>query len=303
MRSRARNGLATSVHWSTYCRMLNSESPQTNDGPDASQPLDWLVRTLTREPQTWALFLDIDGTLIDLAPSPDDIVVPPDLPDHLTSVSGHLGGALALVTGRALPYADRLFQPHMFPIAGLHGSERRTADGTVSRVAATDAFDEVKSALQAAAGRWPGVLIEDKGAAVAAHYRQAQEHRADVEEAMEYYLLQAGPDFTLQRGKMVFEIRPARADKGGALQSYLSEEPFKGRRPIAIGDDVTDEAMFKVVNELNGHSIRVAETAGDTAARSIVASAADIRQALADIADAARGLPNPEDASQKGKRS
>ena len=87
------------------------------------------------------------------------------------------------------------------------------------------------------------------------------------------------------------------------MQSYLSEEPFKGRRPIAIGDDVTDEAMFKVVNELNGHSIRVAETAGDTAARGIVASAADIRQALADIADAARGLPNPEDASQKGKRS
>ncbi|MFN7103377.1 MAG: trehalose-phosphatase [Pseudorhizobium sp.] len=281
--------------------MLNSDPPQTKDAPDASQPLDWLVKLLTREPQTWALFLDIDGTLIDLAPSPDDIVVPPDLAADLTAVSGLLGGALALVTGRALPYADQLFQPHTFPIAGLHGSQRRTADGTVSQVAATTAFEEVKSELQAAAGQWPGVLIEDKGAAVAAHYRQAPEHQAEVEAAMEYYLLQAGPDFTLQRGKMVFEIRPARANKGGALQSYLSEAPFEGRRPIAIGDDVTDEAMFEVVNDLEGHSIRVAETEGGTAARSIVASAADVRQALAAIAVAARQSHSTEHASQEGR--
>jgi trehalose 6-phosphate phosphatase len=282
--------------------MLNSDPPQTKDTPDASQPLDWLVKTLTREPQKWALFLDIDGTLIDLAPSPDDIVVPSDLPGHLTSVSGLLGGALALVTGRALPYADQLFQPHAFPIAGLHGSERRTAGGTVSRVAATEAFEEVKNELRAAASQWPGVLIEDKGAAVAAHYRQAPQHLAEVEAAMEYYLLQAGRDFTLQRGKMVFEIRPARADKGGALQSYLSEAPFHGRRPIAIGDDVTDEAMFKVVNDLDGHSIRVAATEGGTAARSIVASPTDVREALAVIAAAARQI-NSSDASQKGRNA
>ena len=181
--------------------MLNSDPSKAKAGNDPSQTPQWLEDRLTAEPENWALFLDIDGTLIDLAPSPDEIVVPPDLPGNLKSISDRLGGALALVTGRGLPYADQLFQPYQFPIAGLHGSECRLADGSVHRIAATDAFDEVKNALRAAAGRWPGVLIEDKGAAVAAHYRQAPEHRTEVEEAMEYYLLQAGPDFTLQRGK------------------------------------------------------------------------------------------------------
>lgn len=279
--------------------MLHSHSTPPATGQDALPPLEWLVRTLAQEPDGWALFLDIDGTLLDLAPAPDEIVVPPELPLHLQAVSDRLGGALALVTGRALPYADALFRPHQFPIAGLHGSERRLADGTVERIAPTEAFEEVKTALQAAAGRWPGVLIEDKGAAVAAHYRQVPERQAEVEEAMEFYLLQAGPDFTLQRGKMVFEIRPARADKGGALETYLSEPPFKGRRPIAIGDDVTDEAMFQVVNDLGGRSIRVAETAGDTAARSIIASANLLRDALSHIAET-----NPsDDPRQKGRHA
>ena len=242
------------------------------------------MKALADEPERWALFLDIDGTLIDLAPTPDAIVVPPDLPRHLQAVSERLGGALALVTGRALTYADALFHPHQFPIAGLHGSERRLADGTVDRVSATEAFQDVKDALKAAAARWPGVLVEDKGAAVAAHYRQAPERQAEVEDLMRFYLLQAGKDFTLQRGKMVFEIRPARADKGGAVGTYLSEAPFAGRTPIAIGDDLTDEAMFAVANSLNGRSIRVAEIAGDTAADSIIPSAALLREALSRIA-------------------
>ncbi|HEX2148151.1 MAG TPA: trehalose-phosphatase, partial [Pseudorhizobium sp.] len=236
---------------------------------------------LRDEPESWALFLDIDGTLIDLAPSPDAIVVPRALARNLHIASERLGGALALVTGRALPYADALFQPYQFPIAGLHGSQRRLANGTIESVAATPAFEDVKTMLGAAAGQLPGVLIEDKGAAVAAHYRQAPERQAEVEELMNYYLLQAGPDFTLQRGKMVFEIRPARADKGGALQAYLAEPPFQGRRPIAIGDDVTDEAMFHVVNGLGGCSIRVAESRSGTAAQNIIASADLVRNALA----------------------
>ncbi len=169
------------------------------------------VDMLRREPDVWALFLDIDGTLIDIAPSPDAIVVPSGLPRRLRTISERLGGALALVTGRSLPYADDLFQPFSFPVAGLHGAERRTAGGAIDRIVATAAFEEVKDMLVAASGQWPGALIEDKGAAVAAHYRQAPEWRDEIEKAMEFYLLQAGPDFTLQRGKMVFEIRPARA--------------------------------------------------------------------------------------------
>lgn len=265
--------------------MTPSDPSQPEAVQDPLPPHEWLVKALVNEPERWALFLDIDGTLIDLAPTPDAIIVPQDLPPQLQAISELLGGALALVTGRALAYADALFQPHSFPIAGLHGSERRLADGTIDRVSATEAFEEVKAALKAAAGRWPGVLVEDKGAAIAAHYRQAPERKDEVEEAMEFYLLQAGPEFTLQRGKMVFEIRPARADKGGALERYLSEPPFKGRTPIAIGDDVTDEAMFDVANRMNGRSIRIAETAGDTAALTIIRSAALLREALSRIAD------------------
>lgn len=268
--------------------MHNPDPSQAGGGHDPLQQLEWLVTALSNEPHTWALFLDIDGTLIDLAPTPDTIVIPSSLPANLKAISERLGGALALVTGRALPYADELFRPYRFPIAGLHGSERRAADGSVERVAATAAFDEVKASLAAAAGEWPGVLIEDKGAAVAAHYRQAPEWCDEVEKAMGYYLLQAGEDFTLQRGKMVFEIRPAHADKGGALQAYLGEAPFQGRRPIAIGDDLTDEAMFKVANALGGHSVRIGDATlpDGTASQAtmFLSSAAKLRDILARLA-------------------
>jgi len=266
-----------------------------------------LTDVLTREPGAWALFLDIDGTLIDIAPSPDEITVPPDLPGQLMALSGRLNGALALVTGRALPYADALFLPYEFPVAGLHGAERRSADGTVDAVAATSAFEEVKAELAAAAGQWPGVLVEDKGAAVAAHYRQAPEWRDEVEKAMEFYRLQAGPDFTLQRGKMVFEIRPARANKGSAVEAYLRERPFQGRRPIAIGDDVTDEEMFRIANQLGGHSIRIAPSPEGTEARGIIGSTEALRQVLARVAAGGDAAPAPSPASstssQKGKIS
>lgn len=277
--------------------MQHSDPSQSGTPEGPLQQIEWLVDALTREPDAWALFLDIDGTLVDIAPSPDAIVVPPDLPGHLVALSRRLNGALALVTGRALPYADKLFQPYELPVAGLHGAERRLVDGSVDAVTATSAFEEVKAALAAAAGQWPGVLVEDKGAAVAAHYRQAPEWRDEVEKAMEFYLLQAGSDFTLQRGKMVFEIRPARANKGSAVQSYLEEAPFRGRRPIAIGDDVTDEDMFRIVNRMGGHSIRIADAPGNTEARGIIASAEDLRQALARAATAGDGSEFPSSTS------
>lgn len=285
--------------------MQHSDPSQSGTPERPPQQIEWLVDALTREPEAWALFLDIDGTLVDIAPSPDAIVVPPDLPGNLVALSKRLNGALALVTGRALPYADKLFQPYELPVAGLHGAERRMVDGSVDAVAATSVFEEVKTALAAAAGQWPGVLVEDKGAAVAAHYRQAPEWRDEVEKAMEFYLLQAGSDFTLQRGKMVFEIRPARANKGSAVQSYLEEAPFRGRRPIAIGDDVTDEEMFRIVNQMGGHSIRIADAPGGTEARGIIASAEDLRQALARAATAGDGSelssPTSVPSSLKGR--
>jgi trehalose 6-phosphate phosphatase len=231
----------------------------------------------------WAVFLDIDGTLIDIADTPDEIVVPPELPKHLDQLSRLLGGALALVTGRALPYADKLFSPHQFPIAGLHGAERRSASGTIDRIEPSGAFEELKTAIAGQVRQWPGILVEDKGLAIAAHYRQAPEYQQEVEAIMTHYLDLAGPDFTLQRGKMVLEIRPSRASKGEALKAFLSEQPFAGRTPIAIGDDVTDEAMFRVANELGGHAIRIVETPAETVAKWTLSSAAELREILATV--------------------
>jgi trehalose 6-phosphate phosphatase len=247
-----------------------------------------LLSGLSLQPEKWALFLDIDGTLIDIAETPDAIVVPPDLAENLHRLSGLLGGALALVTGRALPYADALFPPYHFPIAGLHGAERRSPSGAISRVEVHSGFNALKAALAGEARQWPGVLIEDKGLAIAAHYRLAPEYRAAVEATMERYFQLAGPDFTLQRGKMVVELRPAQASKGHAIKAFLAEPPFVGRLPITIGDDVTDEAMFRVANELGGYSIRITETPAETAATRTLGSAAELRAILAAAAHSAR---------------
>ncbi|RWX76785.1 trehalose-phosphatase [Neorhizobium lilium] len=243
-----------------------------------------ILYDIARDPGRWALFLDIDGTLIDIADSPDGITVPPDLPNTLEQISQLLGGALALVTGRALVYADALFGSHHFPIAGLHGAERRSSSGEVQRLERSGDFAALKERITDQARQWPGVLVEDKGLAIAAHYRQAPEYQQQVEAVMTHFAELAGPDYMLQRGKMVLEIRPSRASKGEALRAFLSEPPFQGRIPIAVGDDLTDEAMFRVANELGGHSIRIEETAAQSIATSALPSAAGLRAILGTLA-------------------
>ena len=228
-----------------------------------------LLELVVREPERYALFLDIDGTLLDLAESPDGIRVPSGLADDLATVSARMGGALALVTGRALTYADRLFTPHQFPIAGLHGTERRDASGAIIRSEPSAAFLAVKEDLPRLQQAWPGVLVEDKGAAIAVHYRQAPDCANVVQQAMADAMAAVGPGYELQTGKMVVEIRPDSADKGRALQAYLSEPTFRDRVAIAIGDDVTDEAMFECVNRLGGLSFRVGDLDGSLARQSL----------------------------------
>ncbi|WP_411034199.1 trehalose-phosphatase [Shinella sp. BYT-45] len=245
-----------------------------------------LVRRLVDEPDRWALFLDIDGTLLDLATTPDAIQVPLSLPGNLDAVSARLSGALALVTGRSLPYADGLFAPYRFPIAGLHGAEFRGADGQTSIAEATPAFTVLKRRLVEKTAWMEGVLIEDKGAAVAAHYRLAPAYDAALEKIMRDFAEEAGPGWVLQPGKMVFEIRPSRADKGAAVASYLEQPAFAGRLPITIGDDLTDESMFALANARGGQSIRVGSLATATCALAKASSPSAIRSALATIAAA-----------------
>ncbi len=243
-----------------------------------------LVRRLVDEPDRWALFLDIDGTLIDLAATPDAIQVPLSLAGDLQAVANRLRGALALVTGRSLVYADALFAPSRFPIAGLHGAELRGADGATVVATATPAFVTLKQRLVEQTAWMEGVLIEDKGAAVAAHYRLAPAFDTALEGIMRAFAEAAGPDWVLQPGKMVFEIRPARADKGDAVAVYLEQAAFVDRLPIAIGDDLTDETMFALANARGGQSIRVGSLSTPTCALAKASSPSAIRSALSTIA-------------------
>ena len=259
--------------------MNQAQKPQPSDAAARH-----LVHRLTDAPERWALFLDLDGTLIDLAATPDAIDVPLSLPGHLDTVSARLKGALALVTGRGLAYTDRLFAPYRFPVAGLHGAEFRGADGEVTAVRETPAFSALKRRIAERTEWMEGVLIEDKGAAVAAHYRLAPAHDAALEAIMREAAEAAGPGWVLQPGKMVFEIRPARADKGEAVAAYLEQAPFSGRLPLAIGDDLTDETMFALANARGGWSIRVGSLATATCALSKASSPSAIRSALALLA-------------------
>ncbi|MDL2399018.1 trehalose-phosphatase [Rhizobium mayense] len=263
--------------------MTYEEQPEQGEAQPAP-PNEPALSALSLYPQEWALFLDIDGTLLDLAETPEAIVVPPSLPFALQALSRQLDGALALVTGRAVAFVDPLFAPFHFPVAGLHGAERRDAAGRLRRALIPPAFQEMKRVIAQEVGAWPGVLVEDKGAAVAVHYRLAPEREGDVAEAMQRYLQEAGPDWILQHGKLVVEICPAHASKGHAVEAFLGEPPFSGRRPLAIGDDVTDETMFGVANRLGGQSVRVGTPSGKTLARASIPSPARLREILAALA-------------------
>lgn len=235
------------------------------------------------QPGQWAVFLDIDGTLLDLAATPDSIVVPETLPAQIDRLSQKLGGAVALVTGRALDYADQLFQPFRFPIAGLHGAEMRGPDGYELHAPPSPEFTALKLALMREAESMPGVLIEDKGGAVAAHYRLAPQFEERLGQRMHDYAHAAGPHWALQIGKFVYELRPARASKGDALERFLSEAPFTDRLPLALGDDLTDESMFAVANARGGYSIRVGQLNATTCAQATAQSPAFVRQAIAEV--------------------
>lgn len=257
---------------------------QAGKQEEANVSLEEAFAMVRREPDHWAVFLDIDGCLLDLAPTPDEIYVPPELPGAIEKLRMKLGGALALVTGRGLAYADALFDPFPFPIAGLHGAEMRGPDGKMIHAHAPPAFAELKAALAEEAKTMPGVLIEDKGAAVAAHYRLAPHYELTLGERMRAFAEAAGPDWALQLGKMVYEIRPARASKGDAVERFLSEQPFNGRLPLALGDDLTDESMFAVANARGGLTFRVGGPDAKTCAIGTVPSPGHVRDAIARLA-------------------
>lgn len=243
-----------------------------HDMPDpagASRGLPHMVDSL-------AVFLDIDGTLLDIADRPDGIVVPPGLPEALARLARRLGGAVALVTGRSIATVDRLFPGVPVAVNGLHGAEWRDAAGRTFGPGITPGFSAAKHRLREQAARWPGVILEDKGAAFAAHYRLAPASEAQVRRLMQALSDSVGDGWKLQQGKAVVELRPSGRDKGDALMQTMEDKAFAGRLPLAIGDDVTDEAMFAAANRLGGLSIRVGEL-GQSVAQGCVASPVEVR--------------------------
>jgi trehalose 6-phosphate phosphatase len=232
----------------------------------------------------WAVFLDVDGTLLDIARHPDAVEVSPGLHALLDRIHALSGGAVALISGRSLADLDRLFGPRRFCAAGQHGLERRDGGGNVSRSAGTlDCIHGAAQALAAEVQRRHGVVMEHKGLSLALHYRNAPGLRDWAQAAMQTLLAGLGPGFHLVEGKMVFELKPGGRDKGTAIADFLSEAPFAGRIPVFIGDDVTDEDGFAVANAAGGHSIKVGE--GESRARWRLGDARDVREWLASYAD------------------
>lgn len=205
----------------------------------------------------WALFLDVDGTLLDMAPRPESVQVPPGLVQLLRRLREHFGGALALLSGRPLSLLDDLFAPLRLPGAGLHGLEIRHADGTLHPPATVSGLDRIRAQAQALAAALPGVLLEDKRHTLALHYRQAPLAGEQVQAQAQAWLEEIGPGWCLQQGKAVVELRPDGMDKGSALLALSQRPPFAGRCPLVLGDDLTDEDAFAMARRLGGEAVLV----------------------------------------------
>jgi trehalose 6-phosphate phosphatase len=223
-----------------------------------------------------ALYLDFDGTVAELAQSPDDVVVDESLPPLLAALAGELDGALAILTGRRLAAIDALIAPVTLAGAGLHGAELRPRPGiTIFRGEPAAATPLVRRLRKRFADD-PRLLVEDKDVAVALHFRRAPTRAAECREAMRAY---APPWlFDVIDGSKVVEARPRGADKGAALRALSRLAPFAGRLPVCVGDDRTDEDGIAAAQDLQGFGVKVG--AGASAARYRLHTVADVHRWL-----------------------
>ncbi len=210
-----------------------------------------------------ALFLDVDGTLLEIARRPDAVRVTAPLRELLGSLLHDNGGAVALVSGRTLADLDQLFAPLAFPAAGLHGIERRSARGIIHTHADSAALRAVREFLSE--DSCEGLLVEDKGGAIALHYRERPELAMQAHDLARRAAQIAGKRWEAVPGKMSIEIRDADFGKHHALEQFMSEPPFAGRVPAFLGDDRTDEDGFAFVNQHDGWSVHIG--VGPTCAR------------------------------------
>lgn len=242
------------------------------------------------DPKRSALFLDYDGTLVPIAPTPDAAVADEPLRRLLADLDAVLDGALALVSGRPVGDIDGFLAPLRLTVAGLHGLDLRLRDG--SRRTPTgfeDALRPARAALAELHARAPGTLLEDKRLTVAFHYRGAPAVEAEARDLAQRLVEASGGALQLLPGKMVVELLPAGRDKGSAIGQLLELPEFAGRLPVFVGDDVTDEAGFRAVNARGGISIRVGTAERDTEALYQLAHVQALRAWLAAAIERARG--------------
>ena len=239
---------------------------QRDEMPDAVPVPHLLVPHLNET----AILLDIDGTLLDFAPTPREVWVPPGLPETLRGLLERTSGALALVSGRSLNDIDLIFAPEEFPAVGGHGAEMRLSPDS--------------EAVAAIAKLSPGILLEDKGYSLALHYRLAPQAEKAIYAAVS--LIRADlPNAPIEvlPGKCVCEIKHSGFNKASGVLELMKHEPFKGRRPIFIGDDVTDETVFAIMPDLNGLAFSVGRRAQGVAGHFDEPS--DVRAFLARLID------------------
>ena len=206
--------------------------------------------------QPIALFLDVDGTLLEFCNNPDDVYPGVELNLILKSLSSLLKGALALVTGRRVLEIDRIFHPLQLPVGGQHGLEHRDAEGNFKLVKSLKFPENIRSQIQCFGERYPECAIEDKSLTMAIHYRRAPKLEEKVLKFVNK-LIEGEKHFHAISGNMVLEIKPLGVDKGQSIALFMENEPFIDKLPIFIGDDVTDEDGFRYINANNGISIKV----------------------------------------------
>jgi trehalose 6-phosphate phosphatase len=222
----------------------------------------------------------VDGTLLDIAAHPRLVRIDDELRRLLDALRKAAGGALALISGRSVAEIDRLFAGSGFCVAGQHGAERRDYSGRMHRHdVPTAGLRSAARRLRSVVAEHPALVLEDKGVNLALHYRLAPELGAAAREAVEKLVEELGGEFEMQAGKSVIEIRPSGRDKGVAIAEFLTEAPFRGRLPVFIGDDLTDEIGFGLMNRVGGCSVKVGE--GESTARWRLPDASAVRTWLA----------------------
>lgn len=230
-----------------------------SDRAEASPPTDVDLAST-------ALLLDVDGTLLDIAPSPDEVVVPPTLREVLRDLIDRSAGAVALVSGRTIATLDRLFSPLVAPAIGGHGAEMRISpDVPVVQTSRTRLSKRVRERLHELAAADSRLLLEDKSHSLALHYRHAPERETSLKDAVRGIVAgERNGALEYLFGKSVIDVKPKRFSKGLAVRELMRHAPFAGRTPLFIGDDTTDESVFAILPSLDGSGYSVGRSFAGT---------------------------------------